>query len=130
MVVVFIAGPYRAPSEWAVLENIRKAELLALQAWRAGAACICPHKNTAFFGGAGPDELWLTGALEMVRRSDAVLCVTGWERSAGARGEVNLARSSGIPVFESFEEFERWLNESPGRGHDSSDSSRKPHPTT
>lgn len=74
MILVYIAGPYRAPTEWEVLGNIRRAEEVALRVWKAGAACICPHKNTAFFGGAAPDDVWLTGDLEMVRRCDAVVC--------------------------------------------------------
>ncbi len=113
MKLVFVAGPYRADSEFKVVQNIRKAEALALRVWLAGAACICPHKNTAFLGGAAPDETWLSGALEMVRRCDALICTEDWAISRGAMGEVELAKSLQIPVFEVFEEFERWLKESP-----------------
>jgi hypothetical protein len=113
MKLVAIAGPYRAPSEYEVVQNIRRAEELAIQVWRAGAACICPHKNTALFGGAAPDAVWLSGALEMVRRSDAVLCVANWKKSAGAVDEVNLAKELGIPVFETFEELQLWLASPP-----------------
>lgn len=67
MKLVAIAGPYRAPNEFEVVQNIRRAEALAVRVWRAGAACICPHKNTALFGGAAPDSVWLGGALEMVQ---------------------------------------------------------------
>lgn len=114
MKVVYVAGPYRAQTEYGVLLNIQRAERLALRIWIAGAACICPHKNTAFFGGAAHDNVWLLGDLEMVRRSDAIVCTEGWESSTGASGEVELARSLGIPVFVQFEEFEQWLR-SPGQ---------------
>jgi hypothetical protein len=110
MKLVYIAGPYRAPKEWEVLQNIRRAEELALEVWRAGASCICPHKNTAFFGGAADDSVWLKGDLEMVRRCDAILCTEGYENSAGTRGEVALARDLGIPVFEAFSELKQWLD--------------------
>jgi hypothetical protein len=113
MKLVAIAGPYRAPCEFEVVQNIRRAEALAVRVWRAGAACICPHKNTAMFGGAASDSVWLNGALEMVRRSDAVLCVSGWEKSAGAKDEIELARRLGIPVFETFEELQQWLASPP-----------------
>lgn len=113
MKVVYIAGPYRAASEWQVLENIRRAESLALEAWKLGAAVICPHKNTAFFGGAAPDETWLKGDLEILGRCDAILCVPGWEQSVGAKGEVQLARSLGLPVFQLISELQSWLR-SPG----------------
>ncbi|MGL4514789.1 MAG: DUF1937 family protein [Lacipirellulaceae bacterium] len=105
MKVVYVAGPYRADSEWEIEQNFRRAERVALQVWLAGCACICPHKNTARFGGAAPDDLWLEGDLEMVRRCDAIVCVDGWERSIGAQGEVRLARSLGIAVFETIDDF-------------------------
>jgi hypothetical protein len=109
MKVVYVAGPYRAKTEYGVLLNIQKAERLALRVWLAGAACICPHKNTAFFGGAAHDDVWLQGDLEMIRRCDAIVCTEGWETSVGATGEVALARSLNIPVFENFGDFEQWL---------------------
>lgn len=111
--VVFVSGPYRAPTEWQVLQNIRRAEEVALAAWHAGAAVICPHKNTAHFGGAAEDRIWLDGDLTILRRCDAVVCVEGWERSVGARAEVNCARSLGIPVFESIAGLKEWLNSHP-----------------
>lgn len=109
MKVVYVAGPYRAASEYGVLLNIQAAERLALRVWKAGAACICPHKNTAFFGGAADDNVWLLGDLEIVRRCDALICTDNWQASIGASGEVDFARSLGIPVFEKFEDFEKWL---------------------
>lgn len=110
MKVVFIAGPYRAVSEWEVLANIRRAERLALDVWRLGACALCPHKNTAHFGGAAPDSVWLEGAQELLRRSDAVICTSDWEKSEGAQGEVGLARSLGIPVFVDLESLQAWLS--------------------
>ena len=109
MKLVFIAGPYRADSEWEVLQNIRRAESLALELWRLGLSVICPHKNTAFFGGTAPDTVWLDGALEVVRRCDAVVCTDDWQRSVGARGEVNLAKELGLPTFYSIDEVKNWL---------------------
>jgi hypothetical protein len=110
MKLVYIAGPYRAASEWQVLQNIRQAEELALRVWLKGAACICPQKNTALFGGAADDSVWLEGDLEMVRRCDAVVCTAEWKRSAGAVGEVRLAERLNIPVFEDFADFEQWMS--------------------
>jgi hypothetical protein len=110
MKVVFIAGPYRAASEWQVLANIRRAECLALDVWRLGVCALCPHKNTAHFGGAAPDDVWLEGAKELVRRSDAVICTLDWEESQGAQGEVSLARSLKIPVFFDMESLQAWLS--------------------
>lgn len=109
MKLVFVAGKYRAKTEWGVFQNIRNAEALSLKLWLLGLFVICPHKNTEYFGGAAPDELWLEGALEMVRRCDAVICTSDWEMSEGARGEVALAKELGLPIFFSIEEVKQWL---------------------
>lgn len=97
--IAYIAGPYRADSEWGVLSNIRKAEQVALAVWGLGIPALCPHKNTMLFGGALPDTTWLDGDLVMLRRSDILVLVPGWENSSGTKAEVKLARALGIPIF-------------------------------
>jgi hypothetical protein len=109
MKLAFVAGPYRAVTEWGVTSNVRRAELLALELWQLGLAVICPHKNTEHFGGFAHDDVWLNGALEMVRRCDLVVCTADWEKSEGARGEVELAKEVGLPVFYSISEVQAWL---------------------
>lgn len=99
MKVVYIAGPFRGPNHWEIEQNIRRAEALALEAWRAGFAVICPHTNTRFFDGAAADEVWLKGDLEILRRCDAVIMTPDWERSTGAAAERKEAMKEGIPVF-------------------------------
>jgi len=107
--VVYIAGPYRAPNAWEIEENIRRAERLALEVWKLGAAALCPHTNTRFFQGAADDAVWLDGDLELLKRCDAVLLVPGWHKSTGARAEVRVAESRGLPVFASVDDLEGWL---------------------
>lgn len=99
MNTVYIAGSFRAPNAWEIEANIRRAETIALEAWRAGFAVLCPHCNTRFFQGAAPDEVWLKGDLELLRRCDAVLTVPGWEESEGAKKEMEFARDCQMPVF-------------------------------
>ena len=99
MKLVYIAGPYRAEHESEVVKNIRLAEELAIQVWRFGAVAICPHKNTALFGGLCPDETWLKGDLEIIRRCDALLMTPNWRRSEGARIERETAEALGLPIF-------------------------------
>jgi hypothetical protein len=108
MKLIYVAGPYRAASEWQLVQNIRRAEALALEVWHLGHACICPHKNTALLGGAADDSLWLEGDLEMMRRCDAVICTDDWQRSEGARNEVAEAKRLGIPVFLTIDELKIW----------------------
>lgn len=109
MKLIYVAGPYRAPSEWELVANIRRAEDIAIELWQIGLAVICPHKNTAFFGGATDDEVWLAGDREMIRRSDAVYAMERWEQSSGSRTEIELARQLGIPIFGTLEEVKTWL---------------------
>ncbi|MBL0870335.1 MAG: DUF1937 family protein [Phycisphaerales bacterium] len=109
MKVIYVAGPYRSSHEWGVTNNIRQAELAALELWKMGYAVICPHKNTAYFGGAAPDSVWLEGDLEILRRCDAVYCLPSWRESSGARGEVDEAKRVGIPVFEQLNDCRSFL---------------------
>lgn len=109
MKLVYVAGPYRAKDSWEIEQNIRRAETLALDVWRAGFAAICPHTNTRFYQGAAPDQLWLDGDLEMLRRCDAVLLVPGWEKSSGTIAEITEANARNIPVFTSLSELRSWL---------------------
>ena len=104
MILVYIAGPYRAQSEWGLVQNIRRAEDAALSLWRAGFAVICPHKNTAHFGGACPDSVWLKGDIEMLRRCDILYACEASEYSEGARAEIEFARNNNIAVCYSIHE--------------------------
>lgn len=101
MKVVYIAGPYRGKCEFDVLENIIIARWYALHVWELGGVALCPHSNTAFFGGAHgiKDEVWLNGDLELLRRCDAIYLTSRWQDSTGARQEKEFAENNGIPVL-------------------------------
>ena len=109
MKVIYLAGPYRAPTEYGVQQNIEAASKVALEVWTLGAACICPHKNTAFFGGKLPDATWLDGDKELIRRSDAVLMMEWWTDSDGAMDEKRFADDLGKPVLFDLKRLARWL---------------------
>lgn len=113
MKLIYVAGPYRSKDRGmrGVHENIERAAAIALELWVAGAAVICPHKNTAFFDGAAEDSVWLTGDLEMLRRCDAIVMVPGWEKSVGAVDERREALAHGLEVFE-------WEEEGPPGDYD------------
>jgi len=100
MKLAYVAGPYRASTESGVVANIRAAEAVAVDLWQKGYAVICPHKNTALFGGLAPDDVWLKGDLVMMERCDFVVLVPGWQFSSGTQAEVKRARERGIPVYE------------------------------
>jgi hypothetical protein len=103
--VIYIAGPFRSKKpgdHWEQTQNIRRAEALALEVWKAGHVALCPHLNTANFQGALPDDVWLDGDLELLRRCDAVLLVAGYQESAGTHREIREAVDAGIPVYEGY----------------------------
>lgn len=108
MKVIYVAGPYRGPNAWAIAQNIRRAEELALDVWRLGAVALCPHLNSMHFDGVLPDETWLNGDLELMSRCDAVILAPGWHASSGAQAEVQQARGR-IPVFECLGNLAWWL---------------------
>lgn len=103
MKIAYLAGPYRAATEWDVEQNIQRAEAAALQLWRQGYAVLCPHKNTAHFGGALPDQVWLNGSLEFMSRlrpdkGDIVVMLSGSEESDGTQNEKFHAHLHGLTV--------------------------------
>ena len=101
MRLVYISGQYRANTIYGIVENVRKAEVVALKYWRKGCAVICPHKNTALLDGAIEDvdaQVWLEGDLEMLRRCDIIVMMQGWEESEGATKELQFAIQHGMEV--------------------------------
>ena len=107
--VVYIAGPFRGRDSWEMENNIRRAETLALEVWRLGAAAVCPHTNTRFFQGAAPDEVWLRGDLAILLKCDAMVMTPDWSRSSGAIAERAFANSHYVPVFDDIESLRAWM---------------------
>lgn len=87
MMVIYVAGPFRGPTAWDIAENIRAAERVGLIVAQAGAMPLIPHANTAHFHGQKPEQYWVDGTLELLRRSDAAVFIPGWRRSTGSLGE-------------------------------------------
>ena len=109
MKVIFISGPYRAANHWEIERNIFDAREWAAEIWSMGAVAYCPHANTAHFDGLCPDDVWLGGNLEMLRRCDAILMMKLWRVSEGACAERELAITMGLPVFYSLCGITNWL---------------------
>lgn len=105
--LVYVAGPFSGVDSWAVAENVRNAERVGLEVARAGFFPVIPHANTHLFDRVSgvPDELWIEGTLELMRRCDAVVLVPGWERSKGTAGEIAEALLLKIPIYRSVDEL-------------------------
>lgn len=111
MKVIYIAGKYRDErGEFFVRENIRMAERAAQFVWQHGGVALCPHKNTAGFGGLPMcnDGTWLKGDQEMMTRCDAVWFIDGWKESNGARDEFTFAWER-IPILFELEEVPEFI---------------------
>ena len=92
MKVAYIAGAYRGDGmPDTIYENITIARSYAKKYWQMGYAVFCPHMNTAFMDGACEDEIWLSGALEIMRRCDVLILLPGWEKSSGSVAELKEA---------------------------------------
>ena len=98
MKVAFIAMGYNAESDWEIELNIQRAKQVAVDWWKAGFVVICPHANSAHFGGIVDESVFYDGYKELVKRSDVVVAGPGWEKSTGAMGEVRVAIENGIEV--------------------------------
>lgn len=107
--VVYVAGKFRGPHHWAIAENIRAAERVAIEVWRMGHAAVCPHANTIHFQEAVPDQVFLDGDLAILDRCDALVTVDNWTDSVGARAEVAHAITRSIPVFHELDALRIWL---------------------
>lgn len=97
--VGYIAGAYTADNTWIREQNIRRAEEVALNLAMVGIAPNCPHTQSRFFFGCQTEEFWLEATMELMRRSDMVVLVKGWEYSSGTLGEIKEANRLGIPIY-------------------------------
>lgn len=104
--VIYVAGPFRAKTQWGIMQNVRRAEAAALGLWKRGYAVICPHAMTQNYQNECPDETWLTGAIELLKRCDAIYMLDGWRDSEGSVEELRIAKEIGLRVM-----FERYDNE-------------------
>lgn len=102
MLIVFISGPYRGN----VAHNIAIARKHAEKIWQAGYCALCPHLNSAHMDGLCDDSAFLEGDMAMLRRSDMIYLIPGWERSIGARAEWEEAKRLLIPRLILNEDYE------------------------
>ena len=100
MKLIYIAGPYRADSQYETAQNIARARKAAEAVWALGGAALCPHLNSAWMSGLGPEGMFLRGYLELLRRCDAILVLADSDDSVGTQNELALAHTLGMPVFE------------------------------
>jgi|GEM_PF-2757134 len=108
MKLAYIAGPFRAKDkthgynyyeQQKNIEAARDAGLRICQVMRGEWYCFIPHMNTSHFQGAMPDQFWLDGDLEALRRCDALVLLSTWWRSVGSRMEKQCAQKLNKPTM-------------------------------
>lgn len=103
MKCIYVAGPYRAPTVEGVNANIEAASafasLLTSLTWQYGVVYVVPHLLTHGIDGVQPDEYWLAATMEVLRRCDAIVMASGFERSKGSMAELAEAQRLGKRVF-------------------------------
>ncbi|HDY89352.1 MAG TPA: DUF4406 domain-containing protein [bacterium] len=100
MKVVYISGPYRNKTIDGIYENIQRARVVAKKYWATcNYAVICPHLNTAMMDGIVPEQIWLKGDIEILKRCDIIVMMKGWETSAGACDEHAHANNRNLEII-------------------------------
>jgi len=110
MKLLYIIGPYRGTATSTRDQNIKAAEEQSLwwvdtqRFWdaRDNYFPVTPHLVTARFDNKLPDvpeEYWLEGTMELLRRCDAVYVMPRWRESAGSRAEIKEALRLGKEFF-------------------------------
>ncbi len=99
--LIYVAGPFSAPTREGVEEHIARAVAVGIEVARLGAMPVIPHANTAHpsFESVQPYTFWLAGTLHLLHKCDGMILVPGWEHSRGTRGEIESAEKHGIPLF-------------------------------
>lgn len=93
---IYVAAPYRAATPFDTEKNIHRARQLGAIITALGGYPWIPQSNTAHFDGLAPDEVFLEGTMEMMRRADAVVFAAGW--SEGTRAEHAEAHRLRMPM--------------------------------
>lgn len=121
--IIYVAGPFTAPTAEGIRANIRAAAALGHIVRSLGAGALVPHligapyvleASCVQFADPFGYDWWIQETMEMLRRSDAVVLVSGWQESSGSRGEVKEAQRLGKPVFQTVAELAAWLRPSLG----------------
>lgn len=102
MRLVYVAGPYRAATEYAVACNVHRAAAVAAELLYAhGYAVVCPHSMSHGWERhqCYTNDRTLEHCCAIVRRCDAVLVVGAWMTSSGTLQEIEAALAAGVPVY-------------------------------
>jgi uncharacterized protein DUF4406 len=109
--LIYVAGPFSAPTRAGVEENIARAAEAGVEVAKLGACPWVPHANTAHpaYETVQPYQFWIDATELQRQKCDAILMIAGWQGSSGARKEHAAALVRGQPVLYSIAELKEWL---------------------
>lgn len=99
--LIYVAGPFRAKTQWQIERNCRIADEASLEVWKAGHVGVCPHQLGRLYYGELCEDDVLCGLLELLSRCDGVLLLPKWNNSTGTLIEKSLAEKLKIPCMRS-----------------------------
>jgi len=102
---LYIAGAYRAETEWELHQNIENAREAAIEGWKRGYSVFCPHLNSGHMGGVVDDSEFLAAGLDMVTKCQAMFMLPDWQDSEGAVRERKVAKTLDLPIYYSLDEL-------------------------
>lgn len=99
--LVYVAGPYSAPTPGEIDVNIQNARAISIELWQKGLAVHCPHLNTINFETDCTCNWldYLIGDEQIISRCDALCMMPKWADSKGATREHEYALERGIPIY-------------------------------
>jgi len=98
--LIYVSGPYTAPTDNEINENIQRAEDIAVMLMRNGFDVITPHKNTSGYQQYEfTHERYLEQDINVLSRCDAILMMNNWRESKGACIEMDYAKEENIPII-------------------------------
>ena len=99
--VIYIAGPYTAPTQEGIDANVALARESGQNVMRLGHVPLCPHTmahNWDHDTGL-TYEHFIRSDLVLLCRCDAILMVGDWRSSKGAIGELQFAQENDLTVY-------------------------------
>ena len=92
MKVVYIIGKYSDESHDAVVKNMRKAQMKAVELAELGYCVITPHSNFMLHDISVGYEGIMKQCYELIKKSDLVYVLDNWRSSKGSKKEIALAQ--------------------------------------
>jgi hypothetical protein len=107
--LIYVAGPLSSPDPKVQSLNVQAAKRAARAVWRRGHQPLVPHLTVYLdhywqkrYGDVVPYETWMTWALELVSRCDALLYLGP---SPGADRELAMAWERGKVIYRRVDEI-------------------------